>query len=753
MSVVTAPPEPPSAPPAADPAGLPPEPPRGGIAKRLLLGCLLVVIASAVATAVFVNRQISTLRDALSQNPSLDVGSGLLANAGFGSPQTLLLVGNDQRAHTTTAPVLPHSNEMLLVRIDPSKPWISMMSIPRELWVPIYPPGQPAVTTRFNYAYTAGGIPLLVSTIKRILGLSVNHVIVIDFNQFRQAVDEMGCVYSTVDRRYYHINTPTSEQYQEIDLQPGYQKLCGTQALQFVSYRHGDTSLVRDARNQSFLLDVKREYGPTLTDNVDKFEHIFGQTVQTDPGLHTTTGILNLLGTLISSSARRVRQVQFQVNLFPTYDTATPQQIAASVHSFLHGGSALPKQSVAAVAPHAVAHLPLAATSSERARARAAGANLPFPLEYPRVQDQLGDAVPVALRDYQIQAPGGAAYPAYVAVFSAGILGQNYDVQGMTWTTAPQFDNPDQTVHLAGRTYYLDYEGQHVETVAWYEHGAVYWIRNTLLDSIGNGELVAIAEQTTPLTAGGPGQPRVTLKGAAVPAKPRVATQTGLIQNLGSLGGLLTLAALPLLTIPLIKRRRELKGLRAQLRDTARLEAELTAATAHATGGPPYEAGRSPGVYTKYAAAGSSAVARLRPRGPLIAGAGVATVAAAGALLLLLTGTFEHTNRITVSHHAASSSADAVPTVPVAVLNATSTHGSAGRLAGQIRARGVKIAGVGNLSESRPPGLWILYAPGARTQAARLARLLDSRSPTIAPIDPVAQAAAGPATKVVAVIA
>ncbi len=68
-----------------------------------------------------------------------------------------------------------------------------------------------------------------------------------------------------------------------------------------------------------------------------------------------------------------------------------------------------------------------------------------------------------------------------MAVFSAGMLGQYYDAQGMTWTTAPQFDSPDQTIHVAGRTYYLAYEGQHVETVAWYEHGAVYWIRNTLL--------------------------------------------------------------------------------------------------------------------------------------------------------------------------------------------------------------------------------------------------------------------------------
>ena len=83
---------------------------------------------------------------------------------------------------------------------------------------------------------------------------------------------------------------PAAEQYQEINLQPGYQKMCGEQALQFVSYRHGDTSLVRDARDQSFLLDVKKQYGPTLAANVGKFEQIFGQAVQTDPGLHSTTG-------------------------------------------------------------------------------------------------------------------------------------------------------------------------------------------------------------------------------------------------------------------------------------------------------------------------------------------------------------------------------------------------------------------------------------------------------------------------------
>ncbi len=59
-----------------------------------------------------------------------------------------------------------------------------------------------------------------------------------------------------------------------MNLQPGYQQLCGTQALQFVTYRHDDTSLERDARDQTFLLDVKQQYGPTLIDNIGKFEHI-----------------------------------------------------------------------------------------------------------------------------------------------------------------------------------------------------------------------------------------------------------------------------------------------------------------------------------------------------------------------------------------------------------------------------------------------------------------------------------------------
>ena len=600
MSATAAPPNTPTppdlGPPVPAPVLEPPSPGRRPRIWRLLLGCVLVVALSAGATVVLIKGEIKTIAKDLRFHTAIKLPSGELAPAGFGDTQTILLVGNDQRKHTTTAPVLPHSNEMLLVRIDPNKPYISMMSIPRELMVTIQCPTGP-VTTRLNYALTCGGFPTLISTIHQLTGIRPNHVVEIDFGNFQTAVNEIGCAYSTIDRRYYNVNIgTTATDYSNINLQPGYQKLCGSQALQFVSYRHGDTSLVRDARDQDFLLDVKKEYGPSLLGNIHKFERIFGQTVIVDKGLQSESGVENLLGTLISSATLRVRQVQFNVTLEPTganqcsCDTATPQQIAESVRSFLGGSDNVPAGRTAAAA-HAVQHrkvqatLPLvASTTSGLQQAQASARGLPFPLEYPRVQDAGGTGTPVDLRDYLIHAPNHAAYPAYVAVFSAGLLGQYYDVQGMTWLGAPMFTNPDQTVTVAGRTYSLFYSGQHLMVVAWYDHGAVYWVHNSLTDSLQNGELLAIAEQTRPI--GVPGTAGAAVGGArhgrhgriaavVVPRRSAPAPKVTTVETVGAIGGVATLLAAPLLCFGLFRRRRRLKALRTGLDDLLAYEYQL----------------------------------------------------------------------------------------------------------------------------------------------------------------------------------
>jgi LCP family protein required for cell wall assembly len=549
---------------------------------RALAGCLVALACAAGVGAAVAAHQVSTLSAAIDERPSLDLSSGQLAPAGWGDAQTLLLIGNDQRKHTTTAPVLPHDNENLLIRFDPSKPWISMMSIPRELLTTIDTKNGP-VQTRFNYAMTAGGIPLVVKTVRQVLGIEVNHVAAIDFNNFRAAVDKLGCIYGTIDRRYYHVNAPGGPQYQEIDLQPGYQKLCGAQALEFVSYRHGDTSLVRDARDQRFLLWARQQLEPGLLSNISKYERIFGQTVQTDPSLHTTNGLDNLIGTLISTGSEPVRQVKFQVDLNPASPlarscgcvTASQQQISASVDSFLNGAEHLPKTQTAAVArqvQRAVHHggpspqRSLVATPAfELVQARSAASHLRFPLEFPRVaDDSLAGPGPVNLngcpatanwltcmRTYVVHSPRGLPYPAYVIVQQTGLLGQYYDIEGSTWTSAPAFRDPNQSLTVGGRTYELYYEGSHISMVAWFEHRAAYWITNSLTDGVSNGDLLAIAEQTDPV--GMPAAPAPAprpLRLVAVKAPRPVVAKSGSGGSqllLGGLSGLVALVALPLL--------------------------------------------------------------------------------------------------------------------------------------------------------------------------------------------------------------
>jgi polyisoprenyl-teichoic acid--peptidoglycan teichoic acid transferase len=579
------------------------------MAKRVLLAGVAIVALTGGATYAIARNEVSAVVKALEHNKPVKVPAKVLAPTGKGEPETLLLIGNDERPPPKDNPsgaVLPHSNEMLLVRIDPSRPTISMLSIPRELQVSFTAPDGQLITNRINSAYTygyedgggtSGGVKLMVETLKHVLGIHViNHVFVTSFPKFKRAVDEMGCVYMTVDKRYYHVNEPGGEQYFEINLQPGYQRLCGAQALEFVANRHESTSLIRDARDQRFLLEVKAEYGATLFENREKFEKILGKAMETD--LHGEEQVLQLLELLIESAGKPVRQVPFHVTLLPTVDTATPEQINEAVQSFLNGTSAIStrnvSQAVKASRPrphtrHAAPHLSLTPTSGEALmQARAASPQLPFPLEYPRVRDAFADAEADTLRLYTIHDRHGRPYPAYVIVIDRGGLGEYYDVQGSAWTEPPLLNDPNQTVQIGSRTYDLYYAGEEIRTIAWHEAGAAYWIQNTLTNSVGPREMLAMAEHTLPViatrrTAAVTTIP--TLRSVSLP--PREFATTSLAAKLGAVLGFIGLGVVALLSLVVLVRRRELNRLREQVAHAIALEARqrpLLASSAGAAG-------------------------------------------------------------------------------------------------------------------------------------------------------------------------
>jgi LCP family protein required for cell wall assembly len=582
---------------------MPVEPPRRAwwLAGRVLLAAVGIVLLTGGATYVVARNEVGKVVEALGQNKTVKVAPKVLAPTSKGAPETLLLIGNDERQHTTTAPVLPHSNEMLLVRIDPSKPTISMLSIPRELQVTFTAPNGEVITNRINSAYTygyedgggtSGGVKLMVETLKHVLGIPViNHVFVTNFKKFRRAVDEMGCVYMTVDKRYYHVNEPGGEQYFEINLQPGYQRLCGKQALEFVANRHESTSLIRDARDQRFLLEVKAEYGATLFENREKFERILGKAMETD--LHGEEEVLQLLELLVESAGKPVRQVPFHVNLGPSLDTATPEQIGEAMRSFLRGTAAISTSNVSKAVnaarshprPHAHSHghggngsppVSLTPTTGEElVQARSAAPQLPFPLEYPRARDATAEAEPDTLRVYDLHAQHGHPYPTYVIVIDRGGLGEYYDVQGSAWTDPPLLNDPSQTVQIGSRTYDLYYAGEQIRTIAWHEDGAAYWIQNTLTNGVGPREMLAMAEQSLPVVSPRTGAVNTT---AAVPVPrvslpPRELSTTSETAKLEAALGLLGLVIVAGLTPLVLWRQRKLIHLREQVAQAMALEA------------------------------------------------------------------------------------------------------------------------------------------------------------------------------------
>ncbi|HEY3922093.1 MAG TPA: LCP family protein [Gaiellaceae bacterium] len=86
-----------------------------------------------------------------------------------------------------------HSDSIMLVRADPSHHRIAYLSIPRDLVVDI--PG--VGNSKINYAMQSGGVPLAIRTVHDLTGQPINHVIVVNFGQFKDLIDSLGGI--TVD--------------------------------------------------------------------------------------------------------------------------------------------------------------------------------------------------------------------------------------------------------------------------------------------------------------------------------------------------------------------------------------------------------------------------------------------------------------------------------------------------------------------------------------------------------------------------
>lgn len=478
--------------------------PRPGLWKRLLLGGFLVIFAAAGATAVAAFHEVDKIVETLELSPELKLGKNTLSETDPGEPQTILLLGSDRRPKDNAegAGGGSRSDTIMLVRLDPDKKATAIMSLPRDLKVEI--PGYG--TDKINAAYSLGGPALTLKTVKAVTKLPINHVINVHFGGFWRAVNAVGCVYADIDRRYYN----DSAEYSYINIQPGYQRLCGTKALQYVRFRHEDTDIVRAARQQDFLRQAKQQItASTLFENQDRLMRIFGRNTSTDRQLRSTKEVLRLLKLALFSATQPIVQVSFRGTLGGSYVEATDEQIAEMVDEFLNvEDSPGPRGEATEKVKRPKRKRKLRVVGGledatgfgkdQAIQAVKAGAGVTLPALYPTLRLQ-GSVYAGPPRVYKLRGTDGKRYGGYRMVLQTGRVGEYYGLQGLTWQDPPILQGVTEKRRIGRRTYELAYDGDRLRLVAWRTSRAVYWISNTLLLSLNEKQMLAIARSVRAL--------------------------------------------------------------------------------------------------------------------------------------------------------------------------------------------------------------------------------------------------------------
>ena len=479
---------------------------------RFLTASFVIVAAIAAATSASLILYLSDIADALKKNEIKQNLTGVLKDVPSSGAQTILILGSDRRNQEISGKY-GLSDTTMLLRLDPDRDAIALLSLPRDLKVSI--PG--VGTDKLNAAYSLGGPKLTAETVTQITGLDINHLVNVDFTGFARAVNAIGCVYIDVDRRYFIApNTGTAE----INLQPGYQALCGFDALSFVRYRHTDNDIVRSSRQQAFLREARAKVPPSrLIDDRQKLLHIFTSYTSSDIGKETQ--LLELLKLFIDLRGSEIKQVHLGSTLGPSYVTATDSQIRKAVDEFLGvtgtpgpaGSTAKPQKKVEVQRPpdyspptpaapkkqKQAQETDLTRTTYGKELARGIRARkTKVPIYYPTLLEQGSDYAQKP-RVYKINGKGDQSPPhaergAYKWVFSLPTIGDYYGFEGTLWKDPPILDSPSDEKTIGDRTYKLYYDGDRLRMVAWQTDRGSFWVSNSFIETVSNEDMLKIAE-------------------------------------------------------------------------------------------------------------------------------------------------------------------------------------------------------------------------------------------------------------------
>jgi LCP family protein required for cell wall assembly len=229
--------------------------------RRILLGVLALVallVAWTVASYLAFRSGVAEANDRL---PAA-VSAGLAPQDGMvlSNPSLIMLLGTDGDSSAARQD-FRRSDSILLVRTDPSRNRMAYLSIPRDLRVDI--PGYGP--NKINAAFQLGGAPLTMKTVQALTGLQPNHVVLVDFDDFKEVIDALGGVEIDVPKPILsnrfdcpYATQARCEQWQGWRFEKGKQEMDGKRALIYSRVRENrldpaENDLTRGERQQAVV--------------------------------------------------------------------------------------------------------------------------------------------------------------------------------------------------------------------------------------------------------------------------------------------------------------------------------------------------------------------------------------------------------------------------------------------------------------------------------------------------------------------
>src|SRR5438067_2803777 len=245
-------------------------------------------------------------------------------SAAPGAPFTVLLLGSDDDGKNKS----PLTQSMILVRVEPATKHVTMLSIPRDLWVPLSTGG----SAKIDAAYSYGGAAAAIATVERNFHVRVDEYAWIGLKGLIKLIDRLGgidlFVTNPVLDDFYpnDIDVKYIYGYKRVAVLPGAQHLNGAHALEYVRSRHNDINgdFGRSARQQQVLLGIKAKASTLspadLPDIVDALKGEF----KTSMGLDR---VRSLLGVANAFDLTNTKQIVLYVPLFTSYGQVSGQSV------------------------------------------------------------------------------------------------------------------------------------------------------------------------------------------------------------------------------------------------------------------------------------------------------------------------------------------------------------------------------------------------------------------------------------------